>query len=594
MNIKTKNKSYIIGVFIAIVASANFFPSCSNQLGNTTEQLYTPQPTLSESMSKSQDATEVFGISNPMDLEGNYQKFGGILKLANRGNPPAGFDTLRTSSIALHHVAGSIFGPGNLVMRCRNNVYLVCPYLSKSWVSNQSFTEWTFNIRDDVYWHDGTLFTAEDAKFWLDLAFFGYETEGKLRAPAYFKGELGQIEKVEVLPNNRLNIKFANRNPHFLEILANPRFKIAHPRHLMEPKLKNGEISVSPLDIGLIGLGPFELHEYKPNNIVRVRKFGKYWETSGQGDELPYLEGIDYVIMQEPFAMDVAFRSGRIDGGARGQSHYLSSERKKGYVKDLGDNVFFAKIEGGNFRFAFNTLKEGPWQDPLVRRAIALWINKREAVPIVLNGFGWTTPDLGPKDLPVQRHFTNWPKFDLGSTETKRDQAIQLMKNAGYPNGFSMGHLCRSLNPTPCEFLKYQLEGLGIELILNMADEGEWSRGRISLDYDSQQGRLTPSPIPEGTQSVYGRYINNPDSYAKHDDIAVDNLYKLLENALTLDRRVEIWRDIEKYLFVDKTYIIPIAESINVIPYHTYVKGLAIPVEDAHANTDFTTVWIDK
>ena len=142
--------------------------------------------------------------------------------------------------------------------------------------------------------------------------------------------------------------------------------------------------------------------------------------------------------------------------------------------------------------------------------------------------------------------------------------------------------------------MKDQLEGLGVELILNMVDEGEWGRGRISLDYDSQQGRLTPSPIPEGTQSVYGRYINNPDSYAKHDDIEVDNLYTLLENALTLDRRVEIWRDIEKYLFVDKTYIIPIAESINVIPYRSYVKGLAIPVEDAHTNTDFTTVWIDK
>ena len=49
-----------------------------------------------------------------------------------------------------------------------------------------------------------------------------------------------------------------------------------------------------------------------------------------------------------------------------------------------------------------------------------------------------------------------------------------------------------------------------------------------------------------------------------------------------------------RYLFKDKTYIIPIAEYINVIPYRTYVKGLAIPAEDAHANTDFATVWIEK
>ena len=87
-------------------------------------------------------------------------------------------------------------------------------------------------------------------------------------------------------------------------------------------------------------------------------------------DTLPYLDGIDYVMMPDPFAMDVAFRSGRLDGGARGQAHYLTAERKDGYVRDLGDALFFAEIEGGNFRLAFNVLKAGPWQDPNVRSQV--------------------------------------------------------------------------------------------------------------------------------------------------------------------------------------------------------------------------------
>ena len=108
-----------------------------------------------------------------------------------------------------------------------------------------------------------------------------------------------------------------------------------------------------------------------------------------------------------------------------------------------------------------------------------------------------------------------------------------MMEEAGYEDGFSMGHLCRALNPAPCEFLKAQLAGLGIDLRLQMVDEGEWNRARISLDYDSQQGRLTPSPIPEGTESVYGRYSENPDAYAKHEDPRVDELYRLVRDALT-------------------------------------------------------------
>ena len=137
---------------------------------------------------------------------------------------------LRTSSIALHHVAGALFGPGNLVMRCRENMYAVCPYLATSWTTNPGFTEWTFTIRGDVRWHDGTPFTAEDARFWLELAQFGATVGDKVRAPAYFKGELGDVERVEVLEHDRLRVTFGHRNPHFLEVLANPRFKIAHPR----------------------------------------------------------------------------------------------------------------------------------------------------------------------------------------------------------------------------------------------------------------------------------------------------------------------------------------------------------------------------
>ncbi|PZC45424.1 MAG: ABC-type transport system, substrate-binding protein [Chloroflexi bacterium] len=535
---------------------------------------------------------EVAAVEDPLQHESG--KRGGTLVLANRSDPPAGFDTLRTSSIALHHVAGALFGPGNLVMRCRENMYLVCPYLATSWLANPGFTEWTFTIRDDVYWHDGTLFSAEDAKFWFDLVFYEATVGDKVRAPAYFKGELGDLESVEVIEHSRLRLTFAERNPFFPDILANPRFKIAHPRHLMQPRIEQGEVSISPIDVGLVGLGPFKLEKYDRGSVVSVRRFDQYWEKNADGESLPYLDGIDYVVMPDPFAMDVAFRSGRLDGGARGQGHYLTTQRKAGYLRDLGEDVVFSEMDGGNFRLAFNVLRPGPWQDPKVRRAIALWIDKRAALPTALRGFGWTSPDLGPPTLPVPTHFINWPKFDAGTLEEKRAEAERLLKEAGYAEGFSLGHLCRALNPVPCEFLEAQLSDLGIDLQLQLVDEGAWNRARTSLDYDTQQGRLTPSPIPEGTESVYGRYSENPDAYGKHEDPHVDELYRLLRNALTFEQRVKLWRDIETYLFVEQTYVIPIAESVNVAPYRSYVKGLVIPTEDGHTNTDFSTVWLDK
>jgi peptide/nickel transport system substrate-binding protein len=534
----------------------------------------------------------LLGINLPI-FSADAPIYGGTLVLANRGDPPAGFDPMKTSSIALHHVAGALFGPGNLVMRCRENMYDVCPYLATNWTVNRQFTDWIFSIRTDVYWHDGTLFTAEDVKFWLDLVFFGIESKGKTRAPAYFDRELGDIDLVEVLDNQQIRIKFKQRNEHFLEILANPRFRIAHPRHLMQPLIDKGKVDVSPLEIGLIGLGPFQLDRYRRGSLLRLERFKDYFEKDERAGPLPYLDGIDYVIMPDPFAMDVAFRTGRLDGGARGQGHYLSAERIEGYRQDMSDRVFFAETEGGNFRLAFNMLRDGPWQDPRVRRAIALWINKPNSIPTALGGFGWTTPDLGPPNIPVPRFFVNWPKFDRDPLQERRTQASGLLADAGYSDGFEMTHLVRGLNTAPGEYLKAQLADLNIDLQLRIVDEAEWNRARVSLDFDSQQGRLTPSPIPEGTESVYGRYSENPDAYAKHEDARIDVLYLKLRNAISFQQRMKIWREIETYLFFEQTYIVPIAESINVIPYRSYVKGLVVPTEDAHTHTDFATVWLD-
>ncbi|MBM3933939.1 MAG: ABC transporter substrate-binding protein [SAR202 cluster bacterium] len=519
-------------------------------------------------------------------------RYGGTLVLANRGDPPAGFDSLRTSSIALHHVGGALFGPGNLVMRCREDASQVCAYLAASWSHNTDFTEWSFDIRPGVFWHDGTPFTAADAKFWLDLAYFGARAGEKVRAPAYFKAELGEIERVEAPGPDRLRVVFAAPNRHFVESLANPRFKIAHPRHLMQPRIDAGEVSLSPLDVGLVGLGPFALEKYEPGTIVQVRRFDRYFETSPEGP-LPYLDGIDYVVMTEPLAMDIAFRSGRLDGGARGQGHYLSPERKQGYVKDLGDDVVFARIEGGTFRLAFNVLKTGPWQDSRIRRAIALWIDKPAAIPAALP-FGWTSLETTAGDGEIRRDFVNWPGFDQAPLESRRAEATMLMAEAGYAGGFRMGHLCRALNPAPCEYLKDQLAGLGIDLTLQMLDEAEWNAARLTLDFDSEQGRLTPPSIPEATVSVYGRYSINPDAFTKHEDASVDALYARLNDAASPEERIARWRDIERYLFFEQTYVIPIAESVDEVAYRSYVRGLAIPMFDGHANTDFSTVWLAK
>ena len=409
-----------LGLFVLLTAVMVMAAACG------AGEADTPTP------SSGSEASAIPGTETP--------KRGGVLTLANRGDPPAAFDTMRTSSIALHHVGGAIFGPGNLVRRCRENMYLVCPDLASNWVANPGFTEWEFTIRPNVTWHDGEPFTAEDVQFWYGLAADGWVSDGAfVRAPAYFRGDLGDIESVEVLEFNRVRVTLAEPNPHYLTVLANPRLRIAHPKHLMAPLLEDGEYSVAPLDVGAVGTGPFKLDRYEAGSLVRVVRNDDYWER-GAGGNLPYLDGIDYVVMPNPTAMDAAFRTGRIDGGARGEGHYLTQERKAAIDSQLGpDEVFYGEMQGGMFRLGFNVLREGPWQDPDVRQAISLWIDRETAIPTVLGGFGYISPTFSPANPFTSADFTTWQRFNRGALEERRAEAVALMAEAGQSDGFRDG-----------------------------------------------------------------------------------------------------------------------------------------------------------
>ncbi|MBM3925648.1 MAG: ABC transporter substrate-binding protein [SAR202 cluster bacterium] len=536
-------------------------------------------------------ATALPTTSTPTLEPGEY---GGTLTLANRGDPPAAFDTMRTSSIALHHPGGALFGPGNLVKRCRENVFFICPDLAERWFPNADFSKWTFQIQRNAYWHDGTRFTADDAKFWLDLAVFGYQNRDRVRAPAYFKGELGDVKQVDVLPGSQLVVTLTGPSFFFPDKLTNPRLKIAHPKHLMQPRLEDGEVSVAPLDVGLVGAGPFKIEKYQKGSLISLRRFERYWEKDAQGRALPYLDGIDFVVIEDPAVMDAAFRSGRIDGGARGEGHYLTLERRSQYEESMKDRAYFGEIQGGQFRLAFNTLKPGPWQDVRVRKALSLWINKAAAIPSALGGQGVLTGLISPNNLISSPDFLLWPGYNKNTRDQDMAEAKRLLADAGYPNGFSMDHLCRNNTIARCEFLHGQLKDLNVNLSLRVVDEAEWNAARVTLDYDSQQGAFFSPVTPEATESVFGVFSNNPDSYAKHQDSHVTTLYSRLRDLRQERPRVEAWREIERYLVLEQAYVIPIAATHQVVPYRNHVRGVAIPAEDGHANTDFATAWLSR
>jgi peptide/nickel transport system substrate-binding protein len=526
-------------------------------------------------------------------------KYGGVALFGIGADPPGGWDIMRAALFYnLHAVGATMWGSGNLVRPCRDEVYKVCPGLAERWEANSDFTQWTFKVRDGVVWHDGTPFAAEDVKWWLDLAMFGTKVGEKTRQPAWYQSDFGPIQKVEVLDGNRIRVTLAQREPLLVERMAVPHLTISLPRHKAQPRINEGVMDIAPLDLGLVGTGPFKFLNYEKGVKAQVRRFDKYWEKDEKGRQLPILDGIDWAVFLDPASFDAAFRTGKVDGGGAFPNVWLSPQRKDAFVKDLGDKVWFAEIASpGHADFSFNVLKQGPWQDVRVRRAMSLQVDRNESACAVWDCAAFLTPMLAPKNPFTSPDFLTWPGWNSQTKQADRAEAKRLLAEAGFPQGFSFSMPCsadRGAFQRRCEFLQAQFSQLGIDMKFDLLDNAGFAATRTSNQYPAQIGYAPSSHLPEGLERGMTVHSVSPATNAKHEDPKIPEFFRRLKAATSFDERVKIYRELERYYVLDQVYAIQMTSSIFIIPYRSHVKGRVVPGEHPMNLLDFATVWLDK
>jgi ABC-type transport system substrate-binding protein len=372
-----------------------------------------PQPAATPGTASSSSTSATPAISAAAQ---STPKTGGTFNVGHDADVLLGGDTMKATLSESTAVTSSINGVGNLVKYQRDNIYSIAPGVSESWKSNPDKTQWTFKLRDNITWHDGTPFTVQDAKWWLDLAVFGARVRDKVRAPAVWAGNLGKVTSVDALDQNHLQVVLAAPSPQFLTLLGSPINQIGHPRHLMQPLIDQGNVDVSPQDVKYVSIGPFKMVNYDKGTRVQVQRNDHYWETDEAGHQLPYLDGIQWAILPDPSAMDYALFNGQLDMGSRAASHILTKDRKDQYVQNLGDKVAFTNMTFTSTALVMNTLNPGPFQDVRVRQAVSRWID-RDAFSPVAGGLTFVQPIMNAQNPYTSPDFTTWPGFNSATRQ---------------------------------------------------------------------------------------------------------------------------------------------------------------------------------
>ncbi len=356
----------------------------------------------------------------------------------------------------------------------------VIPNLAKSWTVSPDGLQWTFHLREDVKWFDGTSFSADDVVFTFNDLIYNPEIPSPSKDVLTIDGKLLKVEKIdEYTVRFILPVKFAP----FLRSMA----QTILPKHILIQSVKEKKFSftwgIDTLPARIIGTGPFMLSEYHPGERLVFKRNPHYWKKSPQGGALPYLDTVIFLIIPDQQAQLLKFIDGELDSTPVSGSDYP-------LLKPLEKQKNFHIYEAGaDYNSNFVTLNQNPginhnthrhFIDPVklswftnleFRRAIAHTIDKKKIIEILNNGFGQ------PQNTPMSPSSGFFYNPDVPVYDYNLDKARGILKQAG----FKYRHGGQTLEDP---------QGHRIEFNLYTADAGTAGRVQMAAIIRSDLERL--------------------------------------------------------------------------------------------------------
>lgn len=294
----------------------------------------------------------------------------------------------------------------------------ILPSVATDWEISDDGLTYTFTLRDDVVFADGTPLTAEDAAFSI------MRLKNVLGNPSFLAET---IESAEALDDTTLVLTLSQPNPALLANLTSYVFSISNSEVVManggtaaEDAAETDEAETF-LNNTSAGSGPYILESWEPDVQTVLVRNENYW---GPEDEAGYFDRIIVVNIEEAATQQVALESGEID---------LALDLTADQVNALEGNpdITTASFPSNIVHFILmnqNPEIGGPVSDPLVQLAVRYALDYEGYREL----WGGITPG---SIMAVGLQYAFPPEMAF---ERDVERARELLAEAGYPDGFEI------------------------------------------------------------------------------------------------------------------------------------------------------------
>lgn len=344
------------------------------------------------------------------------------------------------------------------------------PYLARSWEMTAD-TGIVFHLRHDVRWHDGQPVTAQDVKFTFDMA--KDPATASYLADAY----LANVDRATVVDS--FTVRFHFSRPHAQAI--QDFWWAPVPEHVLRnvqpAQMRNADFNRHP-----VGSGPFHFEEWRANDRLVLTREMLFPDSLGGP---PPLDRVVFRIIPEAATIMTELVSGGV------QVDIPLNPEQTNDIKRNPKLKLFAYPSRTVYFIAWNNQRP-PFNDPRVRTAMTLAINRQQITDAILRGFGKVATGPIPPWSPLH------PDVDPLPYDSRKAQ--QLLAEAGYktrpgqpgvygPNGQQL-HLTlitsnAAVQQSVAEIVQAQLKQVGVAVDVRALEFQTFLSQYKSKDFDA-------------------------------------------------------------------------------------------------------------
>jgi oligopeptide transport system substrate-binding protein len=436
------------------------------------------------------------------------------------------------------------------------------PGVAEHWEISADGLTYTFHLRNNAKWSDGSPLTATDfVESWRRTltpatgSQYNYQLHPVKNARAFSEGKTtdGSEVGVRAADEKTLIVDLEHPTPYFIQLCAFPTLHPV-PVRLIE---KLGDDWIKPGN--LVGNGAYTLERWGINDRIRLRKNLHYWDH----DRVP-LETIDILPISEA---NVAFNF-----YASGLADLLMDKglAPPALLDDLKKRPdFHAAPFLGTYFLRFNCEK-GPFTDERVRKAFSLAVDKSRIVEKITRAGESAAQGFVPPGIPRYTGTDGLP-YDPAT-------AARLLAEAGYPNGegfptatylYSKSELNEAI---AVELQSMWRDTLGVTVNLLRQEWKVYLNSLSLLDYDIARSSWVgdyPDPNTFLDMFLTGGGNNRTGWSSK----AYDDLIAKAATELDPSRRFEILREAEDLLVQESVPVCPIYYYVGIQLYDSEALG---------------------